>query len=81
MTQHPDKNLKPSDIPQAVHGAALYIVEAARTGGHNVIMIEMDGHRSVVEHKSSDQAALRIAVRLQKRENAAVAASRKAGGR
>lgn len=80
MTKHPEKDLKASDIPEPIHGAARYVVEKSRTGGHNVIMISDEG-RDVIEHKSSEQAALRVAVRIQKRENTAVAASRKHGGR
>lgn len=78
MSQHPEKDAKPSDIPQPVHGAARYIVEACRTGGHNVVMLS-GHHRDVIDHKSSEQAALRVAIRIQKRENTAVAAARKAG--
>lgn len=80
MTKHPTKDLKPSDIPEAIHGAARYVVQPCATGGHNVVMISTEG-RDVIDHKSSEQAALRVAIRIQKRENAAVAASRKAGGR
>jgi hypothetical protein len=80
MTKHPEKDLKPSDIPEPVHGAARYKAERCQTGGFNVIMISTEG-RDVIDHKSSEQAALRVAIRFQKRENAAVAASRNAGGR
>ena len=72
MTQHPEKRLTWSDIPPPAPGAAKYLISPLTTRGYAVLKLSAeDGRRSTLEHKASDQAAFRAAIRLQKRENAA----------
>lgn len=72
MTKHPEKRLTLSDMPVAVAGAARYTIRFCLTGGVDVVMIPTEGLWSCVDHKPTEQAAFRSAIRLQKRENAAV---------
>ncbi|MFC3724450.1 hypothetical protein [Neoaquamicrobium sediminum] len=64
MSQHPEKKLTVDDIPVAINGAACFGIQACATGGFDVTV---DGRR--LDHKSSEQAALREAIRRQKRAN------------
>lgn len=81
MTKHPEKILTFSDIPPRVDGAARYTISSqVRTGGYDVIMFDTEAKRSfVVERKGTQQAALRAAIRWQRKENAAVRAAAREG--
>lgn len=78
MTKHPEKILTWADLPKPVPGAATYSVSPKQTQGFAVLMFAAaDGYRSTIEHKQSQQAALRCAIRYQKRENAVMAREQK----
>lgn len=64
MTQHPEKRLTADDIPAAINGAPSYSIRACATGGFDIFA--GDTWRS---HRPSEQAALREAIRYQKRAN------------
>lgn len=64
MTQHPKKKLSVDDIPAAINGAPSYSIRACATGGFDIFV---DGRWC--GHRPSEQAALREAIRQQKRAN------------
>lgn len=66
MTQHPEKRLSADDIPAAINGAPSYSIRACATGGFDIFV---DG--CWFDHRPSEQAALREAIRRQKRANRA----------
>lgn len=70
MSKHPEVTLTSDDIPAARKGAISYAVRSRVTGGHEVISVLPDGSTGVVEFKPSEQAAIRLAIRLQKKANA-----------
>lgn len=78
MTKHPAETLTFKDLPTPVAGAASYSISSCPTGGYDVVMFDTDAVRSTIEHKPNQQAALRSAIRWQKRENAAVTKAAKA---
>ena len=59
------------DIPHNVRGAAAYGILKLATGGYDVFMIDTEGRRSTIGHKPSEQKAIHMAIRYQKKENAA----------
>lgn len=68
MTKYPEKKLTSDDIPAAVWNRASFSVRERRTGGWEIVR-KLDCNVSCVDHKSSQEAAIREAIRLQKREN------------
>lgn len=64
MTQHPEKKLSVDDIPAASNGAPSYSIRACATGGFDIFV---DGRW--FDRRPSEQAALREAIRRQKRAN------------
>lgn len=77
MTRTPTKTMLISEIPEAAPGAARFIVAATRTGGYNIFLNKSDGFSRIVDHKPSEQSAIRAAIRWQKRENHMVLKPRK----
>lgn len=73
MPKHPPQMLNWSDLPQPVPGADRYSISACNTGGYHVIKFSPTSERATVEHRPSQQAAFRAAIRLQKRANFAAA--------
>lgn len=72
MTQHPEISLSVKDIPHREFGAKGYDVKPSATGGFNIVEMETSGVvSSVLDRRPSLQAAVREAIRLQKRENIA----------
>lgn len=80
MTKAPTTLLTTQDIPSPVPGAAKYWpgLRKLTDATIDVLMLPYGGsHWSCVDTGRNEQAAIRLAIRWQKRENAAVTKAKK----
>lgn len=70
MTKHPETKLSVDDIPAAVwKNVPSFAIRRRSTGGFEILR-SLEGEHAVVDWKPTEQAAIRHAIRLQKKANA-----------